>query len=273
MGTIRTRLAALAAACALAGAAAAQSPHAANPQAATPPPPGFALALTFGPAWTSNPDDLRLSRGGDVYLAADALLSYRRPLWEGGAITLSTLLGSEIYRRDAQAGFNRIAPSIALSQSAFGATITLTAIARSSLNQQFTTHDTASREIGLSITRPVPLTDTLTLVLNAGASRRFYGDGSEDDIRLRLGATLARKLGAFTLRLGGGFSWLIEDKTPILPRINDRTISASLSGSYEWRKDVDFSVRLAFFRAYSSLPANRYITWSVIPQGSVTYRF
>lgn len=262
------------AALALCGLAAIGAPKRAQAQAGpAAPPPGFALAVSLSPSWTSNPDDLPGQQKGDGYLALETSLGRRWSLWDGAALTLTGLAGSETYRRATGAGFNRIASFLSLSQTYAGATFSLGAAARTALNQQFTAHDTASNEVSFNVSRPFTISDGLTLVLGAGASRRFFGDGAEDDTRLRASATIARRIGPLTFRLGGGFSWLIEDSTPIRPRINDRTISASVSGTYEWAKDRDLGLRLAFFRTYSSLPSNRSTTFSALPQVSATFRF
>jgi hypothetical protein len=104
-------------------------------------------------------------------------------------------------------------------------------------------------------------------------SRRFYQDGSEDQFRARLGVTLARQWGAWTFRLGGGFAYALEDKTPILPRIRDRTLSAFLSTTYAWAKDRDLSLRLGWSRTFSSYSENRTKVFTLTPRMAATFRF
>lgn len=238
-----------------------------------PPPPGFSLGLTLGPGWSSNPLDLDRPAKGDGYLGFEAVASYRWALWQGAALSLSTTGFSELYFRDSAGGTNRIVGAASLSQRWQGAIFSLGFSARSAANQHLSAHDSASQELTLGISRPFVLVENLTLILSSALGRRFYQDGAEDQVRARLGATLVRKHGLWTFRLGGGFSYALEDKTPILPRINDRTVSATIGASYEWKKDREVAVKLSYARTYSSYQPNRTRGFTLAPQVSATIRF
>lgn len=246
------------------------APSPANP---SPPPAGFSLALTLGPGWASNPPELPGRQKGDGYFGFEAVLAHRWSLWEGAALTVSGSGYSELYARDADAGLNRLGASASLSQRWMGMILTSGVSARTSANQQLTAHDSASQEISLGLARPFTLAPDLTLTLSSGLARRFYQDGTEDQFRARFGATLARKWNLWTFRIGSGFGWALEDKTPILPRINDRTLSATASASYEWAGDREVSAKFTWSRTYSSYPVNRYQMFGFTPQVSATLRF
>lgn len=241
--------------------------------APTPPPSGFSLGVTLGPGWSSNPEDLPGPSKGDAYFGAELVASYRWALWQGGALTISGTGYSELYARASAGGVNRVGSAATFSQQWQGTSFTLGVSARTSMNQHLTRHDGASQEISLGVSRPIPLAPDITLILSAGASRRFYQDGTEDQMRARVGATLARKWERWTFRIGGGFGYALEDKTPILPRINDRTLSANIGASYEWEKNREISLKLAYSRTYSSYSENRTKAFTIVPQVSATIRF
>ncbi len=246
---------------------------AAQAQAPTPPPGGFSLALTLGPAWTSNPHEMPGRNKGDGSFGMEAIAAYRWALWEGGALTVTGSGYSELYFREDSAGLNRIGASATLSQRWRDISFTLTTSARTAANQRFTAHDSASQEIALGVSRSFTLAKDLTFTLSSGAARRFYQDGTEDQVRARLGATLAQKWGLLTLRIGAGFGYALEDKTPLLPRINDRTVSATIGATYEWQKDREISAKVTYSRTYSSLPLNRFKVFGFAPQVGATLRF
>lgn len=240
---------------------------------APPPPAGFSLALTLGPGWSSNPLETPGRQKGDGYFGLETVAAYRWNLWQGGALNITVSGFSELYFRDDTAGLNRIGSAATFSQRWQELTFTLGVATRTAMNQRLSAHDSASTELSLGLARSFTLSDKLTLTLTTGASRRLYQDGTEDQFRARLGASLARKWEQWTFRISGGFSYALEDKTPFLPRINDRTISANLSATYEWTKDRDVSAKLTWSRTYSSLPANRYKTFGFAPQMAATLRF
>ena len=74
-------------------------------------------------------------------------------------------------------------------------------------------------------------------------------------------------------RAGTSFGYTLEDKTPILPRINDRTISARMGLGYEWAKDRELSLGTSFSRTYSSYQPNRTKTFVIQPRIAATIRF
>lgn len=242
-------------------------------QASAPPQAGFSLSLTIGPGWNSNPLELPGPRKGDGYFGLEAITAYRWNLWEGGALTLTGTGYSELYFREDSAGLNRIAASATLSQRWQDITFTVGMSARSSINQALTAHDSASQDISIGVSRSFTLAKDLSLSLSGGTARRFYQDGSEDQIRARLGATLAQKMGLWTFRVGTGFSYVLEDKTPLLPRINDRSISANIGVTYDWAKDREVSMKLTYSRTYSSLQLNRFKVFGFAPQVGATLRF
>lgn len=242
-------------------------------QAPKTPPAGTALALTFGPGWNSNPGELPGRRKGDGYFGLDTTLSHRWALWEGGALTLAGTASSELYIRDDSNGLHRLASSLTLSQRWQEATFTLGISARTAANQRLSAHDSASQDIALGVSRSFALADKLALTLTGGASRRFYQDGAEHQFRARAGASLARTIDKWFFRIGGGFSYALEDKTPLLPRINDRVISANIGATYEWEKDREISAKFTWSRTYSSLPVNRFRVFGFAPQAAATLRF
>lgn len=229
--------------------------------------------MTAGPGWSSNPEDLRGPQKGEGYFGIEAALGHRWNLWQGGALTVSGTGFSELYVRNSAGGVNRLSGSAALSQRWREITFTLSVSARTSMNQPLTRHDSASQEASFGVSRGFTLAPDVTLTFNGALARRFYQDGSEDQSRARIGAILARKWGAFTFRIGGGIGYALEDKTPILPRIRDRSVSASIGGSYEWAKDRDISLRLGFIRIYSSYSENRTKVFTLAPQMAATFRF
>ncbi|MCZ8184304.1 MAG: hypothetical protein O9322_15130 [Beijerinckiaceae bacterium] len=239
----------------------------------TPPRPGWSLTAQFGPGWTSNPNDLPGSQKGDAYWNTQIALSYRHPLWEGAALTGILGTGADWYIRDRDAGSNRLSGSLSFSQTWRGATLSLGATARTSMDQPLRAHDEASQDISLGLSRPITLTPDWTLIPSLGGSRRFYQDGTKNDIRIRSGLILARKWNAWTWRVGGAASYLLEDNTPILPRIRDRSWSLFLSSTYEWEKDRELGLRLAYARTYSTYAPNRYRSVTLAPQISATFRF
>lgn len=242
-------------------------------QAPKTPPAGTSLTLTFGPGWNSNPGELPGRQKGDGYFGFDATLAHRWALWDGGALTLSGSGYSEFYIRDDSNGIHRLASSLTLSQRWQEATFTLGVSARTAANQRLTAHDSASQDIALGVSRSFVLAEKLAFTVTGGASRRFYQDGSEDQFRARAGASLARTIDKWTFRIGGGFSYALEDKTPLLPRINDRVISANIGATYEWEKDREVSLKMTWSQTYSSLPANRFRTFGIAPQAAATLRF
>jgi hypothetical protein len=242
-------------------------------QAPAPPQAGFSLSLTLGPGWNSNPLELPGRRKGDGYFGFETVAAYRWNLWDGGALTLASAGYSELYFREDSAGLNRIAASTTLSQRWQDITFTLGMSARSAVNQALTAHDSASQDISIGVSRSFTLAKDLSLSLSSGASRRFYQDGAEDQLRARLGATLAQKWDLWTFRIGTGFSYALEDKTPLLPRINDRSISANIGATYDWAKDREVSVKLTYSRTYSSLQLNRFKVFGLSPQVGATLRF
>lgn len=245
----------------------------ASAQTPAPPPAGFALALTIGSGWSSNPLELPGRRKGDGYAGLEAVASHRWNLWTGGALNIAVSGYSELYFRDDSAGLNRAGLAATFSQRWQEMTFTLGASTRTAINQRMTAHDSASTDFSLGVSRSFTLIEDVTLTLTSGASRRLYQDGTEDQIRARIGATLSRKWEKWTFRIGGGFSYALEDKTPFLPRINDRTISTSIGATYEWAKDREVSAKLTYARTYSSLPINRFQTFGFVPQMAATLRF
>jgi hypothetical protein len=239
----------------------------------TPPPAGFSLGLTIGPGWSSNPLELDRPAKGDAYLGTELALRYRWALWQGGAFTLAGVGYSELYARESGGGINRLVGSGTLSQSWQGAIFTLAASIRTTKNQFITAHDTASQELMFGVSRGFTLAPHWTLTPSGGFGRRFYNDGQKHEIRARLGLSLARKLDKWTFRLASFVSYGLEDKTPILPRINDRTAGASLEAGYEWQKDREVSLKLAYSRTLSSYRPNRTRGFTLAPQVAATLRF
>lgn len=241
--------------------------------AQTPPPAGFALSVTLGPGWQSNPLDVPGRTKGDASFGLEAALRYRWNLWEGAGFTLGVAGFSELFFRDAGGGTNRLVGSATLSQSWKGFLFQAAVSARTSTDQWLKSHDSAYQDITASLSRPWTIQPDLTLTPMVALGRRLYQDGTEDQYRARLGLTLARKWEKWTLRLGGSYAWTLEDKTPILPRINDRTFGGFTSLTYEWEKDRDIALRLGYSRTLSSYQPNRTKNFTLAPQMSATFRF
>lgn len=246
---------------------------AAHAQAPDKPASGFSLSTTFGGGWSSNPLEITGRHKGDVYLGSEIVAGYRWALAEKTALNVSLTGFSELYRREEGGGINRAVAAASLSHTWQEATFTLGASGRTAMNQRMTAHDSASQDVSIGVSRPFKLAENLTLTLNSTLSRRFMQDGTEDQFRARFNVTLARKWEKWTFRLSGGFGYTLEDKTPILPRINDRSLSASVGAAYEWEKDREISVRLAYTRMYSSYAPDRYTAFSLAPQIAATFRF
>ncbi|MCZ8185116.1 MAG: hypothetical protein O9308_01950 [Beijerinckiaceae bacterium] len=239
----------------------------------TPPRPGWSLSVQLGPGWTSNPNDLPGRQKADAFWNMQVGLGYRQPLWDGAALTGTLGTGADWYAREQEAGSNRLSGTLAFSQTWRGATLSLGIAARTSMDQPLRAHDDASQDISLGLSRPVILAPDWTLIPSIGGSRRFYQDGTKNDLRFRSGLVLARKWNAWTWRIGGTASYLLEDNTPILPRIRDRSWSLFLSSTYEWQKDRELGLRLAYARTYSTYAPNRFRSVTLAPQLSATFRF
>jgi hypothetical protein len=241
--------------------------------AQVPPTPGWTFSTQFGPGWTSNPNDLPGKQKGDAYGSVQLGLNYRHSLWEGATLGAGISTLADWYLRESSAGSNRLAGSLSISQSWQGASLAVAMTARTSMDQPLRTHDEASQDISVSLSRPFALAPDWTLIPSLGAGRRFYQDGTKNDSRLRGGVVLARKWQAWTWRVGGSASYLLEDNTPILPRIRDRSWSAFASMTFEWAKDRDIGLRISYARTYSTYAPNRYRSVSLAPQVSATFRF
>lgn len=239
----------------------------------SPPPSGWSLGLSIGPSWSSNPRDVSTRTRGDVYLGNEIALGYRLPLWEGGAIAFSMTGTTELYARETQEGIQRGAASLSVSHNWSGTILSLSASARKTMGHDFARHDSASQEIGIGITRSFAIAEGWSLILFARGARRYLNDGTEDQIRAGLNATLVYRTGPWSVRLGGGFGYALEDKTILLPRINDRTVSARAGLGYEWAKDREIAFGGAFTRTYSSYAPNRTKAYSLSPRISATLRF
>ncbi len=241
--------------------------------AQVPPISGWTLSTQFGPGWTTNPNDLPGTQKGDAYGSFQLGLNYRHVLREGTTLTAGISTLADWYLRESSAGSNRLAGSVSISQNWQGATFAVTMTARTSMDQPLRAHDEASQDISFSLSRPFALAQDWTMIPSLGAGRRFYQDGTKNDSRLRAGLVVARKWQAWTWRVGGNASYLLEDNTPILPRIRDRSWSVFVSTTYEWAKDRDIGLRLSYARAYSTYASNRYRSVSLAPQVSATFRF
>jgi hypothetical protein len=245
-----------------------------NAQTQSPPPPtGFSLELSAGPGWDSNPLELNRRTKGDVSLGFEANAAYRWALWKDAAFTVSGIGTSTLFLHETAGGLNRLSGVAALSQRWQGFSFSLTATARSATNQRLTQHDSASQDIAFGLSRPVVLAMDWSLIPSGGIARRFHQDGSEDQVRARLGLALVHKRDKWTYRLNGGYAWALEDKTPILPRINDRVGSIGLSATYEWIKDREASIQLGYSRTFSSYEPNRRRGWTLAPKVGTTLRF
>lgn len=241
--------------------------------AQAPPPAGWTIGLGFGAGWNSNPREISTRAKGDSAFSPDISLSYRQALWEGGALTLGVFGGSELYGRETSAGFQRLLGTAALSQTWQATTATVNIVQRKALSHDFSRHDSASTEIGVNLSRIVTLDESWSLLVFGRLARRLVGDGTEDRWRANANVTLTYKSGAWSWRAGGGFAYALEDKTPILPRINDRSLSARLGIAYEWDKDREIALGGSFNRTYSSYQPNRYKSFSLQPRVSATIRF
>ena len=251
------------------GGALAQIPSPAQ----TPPPAGFSLSLTLGPGWSSNPLDIPGRTKGDASFGVELALRHRWNLWQGAGLTVGVTGFSELFFRDAGAGVNRLVGSAGFSQNWRGYTLSINALARTSADQYLRTHDTAYQEVNASLSRSWTIRPDLTLIPTVGFGRRFYQDGSEDQYRARFGLVLMQKWEKWSFRLGGSYGWTLEDKTPLLPRINDRSYGAFTSATYEWQKDRDVALRLGYSRTLSSYQPNRTKNFTLAPQVSATFRF
>ncbi|CAN1527048.1 hypothetical protein MCEMSEM23_01264 [Rhabdaerophilaceae bacterium] len=247
--------------------------HAFVAQAQTTPQPGWSLGISSGPSWTSNPRDVTARARGDWSASNEISLGHRLPLWSGGALSLNLTGTSELYARENREGRQRGLVSLGVSHNWSGTILTVSALARKSLSHDFSGHESASQEIAVAITRTFIVAGGWSLTVFARGARRLHNDGTEDQIRAGVNATLAYRTGPWTMRIGGGFSYALEDKTIFLPRINDRTVSARAGITYEWAKDRDLSLGGVFTRTYSSYEPNRTKAFSVSPRISATIRF
>ncbi len=125
----------------------------------------------------------------------------------------------------------------------------------------------------MNVSRTFTLAEGWSLLVFTRVARRLLNDGTYDQWRSNINGTLTYRSGPWSWRIGGGFSYALEDKTPFLPRINDRTISARLGVSYEWVKDREIAVGGSFSRTYSSYQPNRYKSFTIQPRVSATIRF
>jgi hypothetical protein len=244
-----------------------------NAAPAAPPPAGWSLGLGFGMGWNSNPLDLTGRARGDMFLAPEIALGYRLPLWSGAALSTNVTANPELYSREHRMGVQRGNAGLSLSQRWGGQTFSLSISARKALAHDFSRHDSASQEIALGVFRSFIPAENWSLSLNGRIARRAVDDGTKDQFRAGFGATLAYRSGPWIWRAGAGFGYTLEDKTPILPRINDRTISARLGIGYEWAKDREFSLGSSFSRTYSSYQPNRTKTYTIQPRIAATIRF
>lgn len=249
------------------------APAAAQTRPGDPPPAGWALSLGFGSGWHSNPRELTIRARGDSFVASELGLAYRLALWDGAALTVSATGATEHYSREESAGFLRGIASASLSQNWQGFTFAATASHRKTMEHDLAGHDGASSELGFNMTRVVPIAPGWSLILFGRLARRFVNDGTEDQFRVGANATLIYRTGAWSFRAGGGFGYALEDKTPILPRINDRTLSARLGLGYEWAKDREVTLGASYSRTYSSYQPNRVKTITIQPRIAATIRF
>lgn len=249
------------------------APALAQTRPGEPPPAGWALSLGFGSGWHSNPRELTSRAKDDAFVASEIGLAYRLGLRDGAALTFSATGATEHFSREESAGFVRGIASAALSQSWQGFTLAATASHRKTMEHDLAGHDGASSELGLNLTRVVPIAEGLSLILFGRLARRFVNDGTEDQFRAATNATLIYRTGAWSFRVGGGFGYALEDKTPILPRINDRSVNARLGVGYEWAKDREVTLGASYSRTYSSYQPNRFKTVTIQPRIAATIRF
>lgn len=238
-----------------------------------PPPAGWSLGLGFGLGWNSNPLELMGRAKGDAFVTPEISLGYRLPLWTGAALSANLTANPELYGREHGAGVQRGNASLSLSQNWSGTTFSLSVSARKALAHDFSRHDSASQEIAFGVFRTFIPAENWSLTLNARIARRAVDDGTKDQFRAGLNATFAYRSGAWIWRAGGGFGYILEDKTTILPRINDRTVSARLGLGYEWAKDREVSLGGSFSRTYSSYQPNRTRIYTIQPRVAATIRF
>jgi hypothetical protein len=238
-----------------------------------PPPAGWALSLGLGSGWHSNPRELTTRARGDALVGSEIGLAYRLPLWQGGALTLSATGSSEHFSREEKEGFVRGIIAANLSQSWQGFTLSATVGHRKTMEHDLAGHDGASSELGLNLTRPIPLAEGWTLLIFSRVARRFHNDGTEDQFRANTNATLIYRTGAWSFRAGTGFGYVLEDKTPILPRINDRSVSLRAGIGYEWAKDREVTLGANYTRTYSSYSPNRTKIFTFQPRLAATIRF
>jgi len=252
---------------------AACAPVMAQTRPGEPPPAGWALSLGFGAGWHSNPLELTTRARGDVFISSEIGLAYRLALWQGGALTLSGTGTGEHYSREETAGFVRGIVGVSLSQSWQGFTLAATAGHRKTMDHDLAGHESASSELGINLIRPIAITDGWTLLIFSRVARRFFNDGTEDQFRAGANATLVYRTGAWSFRAGSGFGYVLEDKTPILPRINDRSISLRAGIGYEWAKDREVTLGANYTRTYSSYAPNRTKIFTFQPRVGATIRF
>jgi hypothetical protein len=238
-----------------------------------PPPAGWALSLGWGAGWHSNPLELTTRAKGDVFTASEIGLGYRLPLWQGAALNLNVSSSHEHYAREESVGFVRGIVTASLAQSWQGFTLSATAGHRKTMGHDLSRHDGASSEIGLNLARPLNIAEGWTLLLFGRMARRFVNDGTEDQFRANANATLIYRTGAWSFRAGGGFGYVLEDKTPLLPRINDRSINLRAGVGYEWAKDREITLGAGYTRTYSSYAYNRTRIFTLQPRVSATIRF
>jgi hypothetical protein len=241
--------------------------------AQTPQAPGWTLGLSLGTGWTSNPIESNRRVKGDVSTGFEATLARRFALWQGANLALTAQIGNEFYLREQAESINRGMVSAALTQEFAGFFASLSAAQRKSMNRDLNAHESASRELAFGLGRNIMIAEGWTLNLFGRIARRYLEDGTEDQFRAGVNATLTHRRGSWIMRFGGGYGYVLEDKTPILPRINDRTASARLGLAYEWTKDHEVGVRFAFTRTYSSYTLDRYKAYAVQPQVSASWRF
>lgn len=244
-----------------------------NARPGDPPPAGWALSFGLGAGWNSNPLELTKRAKGDVFLAPEIGLAYRLPLWQGAALNAGLTFNPELYAREESAGVQRGNAILSLSQNWAGTIFSLSVSARKALSHDFTSHDSASQEIALGVFRSFVLAESWSLTIGGRIARRAVNDGTKDQFRAGANALLAYRKGAWIWRAGASFGYALEDKTLILPRINDRSISARLGLGYEWAKDRELSIGASYSRTYSSYQPNRTRTITIQPRVAATIRF
>lgn len=236
-------------------------------------PPGWTLGLSFNTGWTTNPIESNRRVKGDGSAGFEMTLARRFALWQGASIALTGQIGNDVYFREQGETYHRGFVSAAVTQEWAGFFLSLSAAQRKSMNRDFSAHESASREVALGLGRTVALGEGWSLNLFGRLARRFLEDGTEDQLRAGINATVTHRRGPWIMRLGGGYGYVLEDKTPILPRINDRTVSARLGLAYEWAADSELGLRFAFTRTYSSYAFDRYKAYAVTPSISTSWRF